>query len=116
MSKITPDPPHTDPASPYEPDSNKLNAAAECALDLHLHSTADIKATPRTPSTLFIVDPQVTTAPCWAFPTASCWRKSRRTGCWIRSIRPLEANEPAMQAVRVAAASAKPIQMRYYTT
>ncbi len=24
---------------------------------------------------------------CWAFPTASWWRRSRRTGCWIRLIR-----------------------------
>jgi hypothetical protein len=62
MFKVTPNPPDTDPASPYEPDSNKLNEAAERALDFHFPSTADIKATPRTPSSsLFTVDPEVTT-------------------------------------------------------
>ncbi|MGY2190452.1 DUF6124 family protein, partial [Pseudomonas sp. SDO5591_S426] len=52
MFKVTPNPPDTDPASPYEPDSKKLNEAAERALDFHFPSTADIKATPRTVSTL----------------------------------------------------------------
>ncbi|WP_448145160.1 DUF6124 family protein [Pseudomonas silesiensis] len=62
MFKVTPNPPDTDPASPCEsPDSNTLNEAAERALDFHSPSTADIKATPRTPSTLFTVDPQATT-------------------------------------------------------
>ena len=57
MFKVTPNPPDTDPASPYESsDSNNLNEAAERAL-APLPSTADIKATPRTPSTLFTVDP-----------------------------------------------------------
>jgi hypothetical protein len=61
MIKPTPNPPDTDPTSPYEPDSTKLNEAAERALDFHFSSTADIKATPRTVSTLFTVDPEVTT-------------------------------------------------------
>ncbi|EJN18334.1 hypothetical protein PMI35_06181 [Pseudomonas sp. GM78] len=61
MFKVTPNPPDTDPASPYEPDSKKLNEAAERALNYHFPSTADIKATPRTPSTLFAVNPQATT-------------------------------------------------------
>jgi hypothetical protein len=61
MCKVTPNPPDTDPASPYEPDSNKLNDAGERALDYHFPSTADIKAKPRTPSTLFTVAPEVTT-------------------------------------------------------
>ncbi|WP_338580592.1 hypothetical protein [Pseudomonas sp. MAG733B] len=60
MKKHSPNPPDTDPASPYEPDSKKLNEAAERALDFHFPSTADIKATPRTVSTLFTVDPEVT--------------------------------------------------------
>ncbi|WP_339502468.1 DUF6124 family protein [Pseudomonas silesiensis] len=59
MFKVTPNPPDTDPASPYESDSNKLNEAAESTLAPP--STADINATPRTPSTLFTVDPQATT-------------------------------------------------------
>lgn len=46
MFKATPNPPDTDPTSPYEPDSNTLNEAAERALDFP--STADIKATPHT--------------------------------------------------------------------
>ncbi|WP_433771034.1 DUF6124 family protein [Pseudomonas putida] len=61
MFKVTPNPPDTDPTSPYEPDSNKLNDAAERALDFHFPSTADIKATPRTVSTLFTVDPEAKT-------------------------------------------------------
>jgi hypothetical protein len=60
MKKPSPNPPDTDPASPYEPDSNKLNEAAERTLDYHFPSTADIKATPRTPNTLFTVKPQAT--------------------------------------------------------
>ena len=61
MFKVTPNPPDTDPVSPYESDSKKLNEAAERALDFHFPSTADIKATPRTISTLFTVDPEATT-------------------------------------------------------
>ncbi|MDI3354814.1 hypothetical protein MO767_10635 [Pseudomonas sp. UYIF39] len=61
MFKVTPNPPDTDPVSPYEPDSNKLNEAAERALDFHFPSTADIKATGRTHRTLFSVDPGATT-------------------------------------------------------
>ena len=59
MFKVTPNPPDTDPASPNEPDSNPLDEAVEPVLDFP--STADIKATPRTPSTLFTVNPQTTT-------------------------------------------------------
>ncbi|CRL52144.1 hypothetical protein PSHI_53490 [Pseudomonas sp. URMO17WK12:I11] len=60
MFKVTPNPPDTDPVSPYEPDSKKLNEAAERALNVHFPSNADIKATPRTRSTLFSVDPKAT--------------------------------------------------------
>jgi hypothetical protein len=60
MFKVTPNPPDTNPASAHELDSIKLNEAAEHALDFHAPSTADIKATPRTVSTLFTVDPQAT--------------------------------------------------------
>jgi len=61
MFKVTPNPPETDPASPYEPDSKKLNDAAERALNYHFPSSADIKAIPRTPSALFTVNPATTT-------------------------------------------------------
>ncbi|MVW85449.1 hypothetical protein EI969_05710 [Pseudomonas sp. PB101] len=47
MFKVTPNPPDADPVSPHE-----------AALDFHIPSIADIKATPRTPGTLFSVDPQ----------------------------------------------------------
>ena len=57
MKKPTPNPPETDPVSPYKPDSKKLNEAAERALDFHF-SIADIKATPRTPRKGFSVDPE----------------------------------------------------------
>ena len=72
MFKVTPNPPDTDspdtdspvtdPVSPYETlDSKKLHAAAERALNFHFPSNADIKATQRTRSTLFSVDPTATT-------------------------------------------------------
>ncbi|VVM71542.1 DUF6124 family protein [Pseudomonas fluorescens] len=62
MFKVTPNPPDTDPASPYENlDSKKLHEAAERALDFHLNTPVDIKATPRTPGTMFIVNPQLDT-------------------------------------------------------
>lgn len=60
MIKPTPNPPETDPASPYEPDSKKLHEASERALNYHFPSVADMKATPRTLSTLFNVDPDAT--------------------------------------------------------
>ena len=60
MLKVTPNPPDTDPTSPYEPDSKKFHEAAERALDFHFPSNADIKATPRIRSTLFSVDPEAT--------------------------------------------------------
>jgi hypothetical protein len=59
MFKVTPNPPDTDPTSPCEPDSNRLNEAAESSF--HVPSTADIKATPRTPCSLFTVDPEADT-------------------------------------------------------
>ncbi|WP_223464289.1 DUF6124 family protein [Pseudomonas sp. GL-RE-26] len=55
MFKVTPNPPDADPVSPHESDSTRLN---EATLDFHIPSIADIKATPRTPSTLFTVNPQ----------------------------------------------------------
>ena len=58
MSETTNSPPVTDPASPYESfDSKKLNAAAERALD-HYLAPEKIMATPYSPSTLFMVNPQ----------------------------------------------------------
>jgi hypothetical protein len=58
MFKVTPNPPDTDPASPYESlDSNKLHKAAERALNLGPH----IMATPHKPSTMFIVNPELNT-------------------------------------------------------
>jgi hypothetical protein len=62
MFKITPNPPETDTVSPHEtPDSKKLNEAADRALDHYLNPAAHIKATPRTPGTMFIVDPELDT-------------------------------------------------------
>lgn len=55
----TPEPPVTDPASPYaSPNSRKLHEAAERALDHYLLPAAGIMATPYTPSTMFMVNPQ----------------------------------------------------------
>jgi hypothetical protein len=51
----------TDPASPYESfDSKKLHAAAERALD-HYLAPAQIMATPYSPSSMFMVNPQTDT-------------------------------------------------------
>lgn len=60
MFKVTPNPPETDPASPYDPPvSKKLHEAAERALDYHLKQGAPILDTPRTPDTMFIVNPKL---------------------------------------------------------
>ncbi|VVQ33092.1 hypothetical protein PS943_03171 [Pseudomonas fluorescens] len=62
MFKITPNPPETDDVSPHEtPDSKKLNEATDRALDHYLNPAAHIKATPRTPGTMFIVNPELDT-------------------------------------------------------
>ncbi|MBS4089942.1 DUF6124 family protein [Pseudomonas rustica] len=58
MSETTSNPPVTDPASPYESlNSKKLHAAAERVLD-HYLAPEKIMATPYSPSTLFMVNPQ----------------------------------------------------------
>ncbi|KNH19820.1 hypothetical protein ACS77_25220 [Pseudomonas syringae] len=60
MFKVTPNPPDTDPASPYESlDSKKLNEAAERALNFYLNPAAVMNNTPRKPSTLYMVAPDV---------------------------------------------------------
>ncbi|MFJ3368503.1 DUF6124 family protein [Pseudomonas sp. NPDC086251] len=60
MCKITPNPPDTDPVSPYEsPDSNKLNEAAERALDHHFPPTE--KKPPKRNGQLFSVCPDINT-------------------------------------------------------
>ncbi|MBX9410164.1 hypothetical protein K5E40_31455 [Pseudomonas baetica] len=66
MIKPTPNPPVTDPASPYEsPDSKKFHEAAERALDHYLGPpTAAIMATPYTPytpNTLYMAHPEADT-------------------------------------------------------
>ncbi|APV39967.1 hypothetical protein PFAS1_11635 [Pseudomonas frederiksbergensis] len=58
MFKVTPNPPDTDPVSPYEsPNSKKLNDAAERALDHHF-PPADPKP-PRRNGQLFSVSPGI---------------------------------------------------------
>ena len=61
MKKPSPNPPDTDPASLHGSDASKSTEAAEQAVYFHVPSIADIKATPRRPSTLFTVDPEATT-------------------------------------------------------
>ena len=62
MFKPTPNPPDSDPASPYEsPDSKQFHEAAERALNHHLNPGPYIMVTPRTPSTMFIVNPELST-------------------------------------------------------
>ncbi|GGK34214.1 hypothetical protein SAMN04490189_5598 [Pseudomonas koreensis] len=61
MPETTPNPPATDPVSPYEShNSRKLHEAAERALD-HYLAPAQIMATPYTPSSMFMVNPQTDT-------------------------------------------------------
>ncbi|NUT79072.1 hypothetical protein HNO86_28920 [Pseudomonas sp. C1C7] len=52
MKKPSPNPPNIDPPSSNQPDTEPT---------LDPHTTATIKATPRTPSTLFTVNPDVST-------------------------------------------------------
>jgi hypothetical protein len=59
MFKVTPNPPAPDPASPYESDSKKLNEAAERALDFYLNPAALMNNTPRKPSTIFMIAPDI---------------------------------------------------------
>ena len=60
MFKVTPNPPETDPVSPYEsPDSNKLNEAAERALDHHFAPPQEKPSPGMGP--LFMVCPDVHT-------------------------------------------------------
>jgi hypothetical protein len=59
MFKPTPNPPETDDVSPYEtPDSKKLNEAADRALDFYLKPVIP-KDTPRKPSTIFLIAPDI---------------------------------------------------------
>lgn len=60
MRKVTPDPPDAANASPKErPETEKPNEAIDRDGDEIPLSSADIKATPRTPCTMFTVNPQV---------------------------------------------------------
>jgi hypothetical protein len=60
MPNLTPDPPNTDPTSPYEnPHSNKLHEAAERALDHHFPPTEKKPSKPN--GQLFSVCPDINT-------------------------------------------------------
>ncbi|MEB2857259.1 DUF6124 family protein [Pseudomonas atacamensis] len=61
MFKVTPNPPTTDPASPYASSaSKKLHEAAERALD-HYLGPADILASTNTPEQMFLANPKYDT-------------------------------------------------------
>ncbi|MHC8326432.1 DUF6124 family protein [Pseudomonas sp. LB1P83] len=58
MIKPTPNPPDTNPASPYESlDSKKLHEAAERALDHYLNPGANIMASTHEPEPMFLANP-----------------------------------------------------------
>ena len=58
MYKVTPNPPETDPASPYESlDSKKFHEAAERALDHYLSPTAQIMGSTREPEPMYLANP-----------------------------------------------------------
>ena len=60
MFKVTPNPPDTDPASPYESvDSKKLHEAAERALDHYLNPGVIKSPATRKPSTMFMLAPDI---------------------------------------------------------
>jgi hypothetical protein len=60
MFKVTPNPPDTDPASPYESvDSKKFHEAAERALDHYLNPGAIKSPATRKPSTMFMLAPNL---------------------------------------------------------
>ena len=62
MTKSTPHPPVTDPASPYEsPDSKKLSDAAERALDHYLNPAAHIMASTNNPEPMYLANPKYNT-------------------------------------------------------
>ncbi|ANI57108.1 MULTISPECIES: DUF6124 family protein [Pseudomonas] len=62
MFKITPNPPETDLASPYDPlDPTKLNEAAERALDHYLCPGARIMATVNEPDRMYFANPAYNT-------------------------------------------------------
>jgi hypothetical protein len=62
MFKATPNPPETDNVSPNDSlDSKKLHESADRALDHCLNPAAHIKATRRTPGTMFTVNPELDT-------------------------------------------------------
>ncbi|MBY8934833.1 MULTISPECIES: DUF6124 family protein [Pseudomonas] len=57
MFKITPNPPETDPASPYEsPNSKKFHEAAERALDYYLTPTQRIMGSDQKHAPMFLAN------------------------------------------------------------
>ena len=62
MIKPTPNPPETDPASPYESlDSKKLHEAAERALDHYLLPASHIMANAQEPERMYLANPKYDT-------------------------------------------------------
>ena len=96
MIKPTPNPPETDPASPYaSPDSKQFQEAAERALNHYLNPAANIMAVPHKPSTMFIINPDIDTESllahaCESLASANVmtndlagfWRARIATRCW----------------------------------
>ena len=62
MFKPTPNPPESDPASPYESlDSKKFHKAPERALDHYLNPAAHIMASTNEPEPMFLANPKYDT-------------------------------------------------------
>ena len=62
MFKVTPNPPETDPVSPYEsPNSKKFHEAAERALDHYLSPASQIMASPHKPEPMYLANPKYNT-------------------------------------------------------
>jgi len=70
MIKPTPNPPETDPVSPYKfPDSRTLNEAAERALDHYLTPQQRIMGSHTQHDPMFLANPAYTN-PCWPTPAS----------------------------------------------
>jgi hypothetical protein len=62
MFKVTPNPPDTDPAPSHENlDKNTIHNTTDRTLEYYLNPAGSIQAAPRSPSTMFTINPQLDT-------------------------------------------------------
>ena len=62
MFKVTPNPPDTDPAPSHENlDRKTIHETTDRTLECYLNPAPGVKAAPRTPSTMFTINPELDT-------------------------------------------------------